>query len=197
MTKILLATRNTGKVREMRLLLADLPVELVTPEDLKSAPAVEEDAQTLEGNARKKAEALFELTHLPSLADDTGLEVDALDGAPGVRSARFAGEQATDRNNRRLLLQKLDNVNDRSARFRTVIAYIDDKGLHYFEGICSGKITTEERGSGGFGYDSIFMPEASDRTFSELSPEEKNEISHRGAALREFESYLRGRLKNT
>lgn len=192
--RILLATRNPGKVREMRELLSDLPVGLITTDELESAPAIEEDAETLEGNARKKAETLYRLTNLPSLADDTGLEVEALEGAPGVHSARFAGEDATDVENRRLLLERLDGVKDRSARFRTVIAYVDDKGLHYFEGICSGTIAKEERGTGGFGYDSIFIPEASDRTFSELSPEEKNRVSHRGRALREFESYLRDRL---
>lgn len=178
----------------MRELLSDLPVGLITTDELESAPAIEEDAETLEGNARKKAETLYRLTNLPSLADDTGLEVEALEGAPGVHSARFAGEDATDVENRRLLLERLDGVKDRSARFRTVIAYVDDKGLHYFEGICSGTIAKEERGTGGFGYDSIFIPEASDRTFSELSPEEKNRVSHRGRALREFESYLRDRL---
>ena len=194
--KILLATRNPGKVREMRALLDDLPVDLVTTEDLESVPEIEEDEDTLEGNARKKAETLFHLTNLPSLADDTGLEVEALDGEPGVFSARFAGPKASDADNRSLLLEKLGDVKNRSARFRTVIAYIDDKGLHYFEGICPGKITKEERGTGGFGYDSIFVPDSSEKTFSELSPQEKNEVSHRGRALRELESYLRDRLKN-
>lgn len=193
--KIVLATRNPGKVREMRALLSALPVELISAAEIENAPEIEEDAETLEGNARKKASSLNRATGLPSLADDTGLEVDALGGDPGVHSARFAGSDATDADNRRKLLEALEGVKERSARFRTVIAFVDQEGMHYFEGLCRGKIITEERGHGGFGYDPIFQPEESDKTFSELSPEEKNKVSHRGRALREFESYLRARLR--
>lgn len=190
--KIVLATRNRGKVREMRSLLSGLAVELISAADLDAAPEVDEDADTLEGNAAKKARALYNYTSLASLADDTGLEVEALDGLPGVRSARYAGEEADDAANRQRLLRELSVDRNRVARFRTVIAFIDAHGdEHFFEGICPGEIIEEERGSGGFGYDSIFVPEGNDRTFAELSSEEKNAVSHRGRALRQVTSYLR------
>lgn len=188
----MLATRNPGKVHEMRSLLSNLAVELISAADLKSAPEVVEDADTLEANAAKKARTLYDHTALASLADDTGLEVEALDGLPGVHSARFADEQADDAANRRRLLQELADSTTRDARFRTVVAFVDAEGdMHYFEGICPGKIIREERGSGGFGYDSIFVPEGMDRTFAELPIDEKNAVSHRGRALRQLASYLR------
>ncbi|MEX2399773.1 MAG: RdgB/HAM1 family non-canonical purine NTP pyrophosphatase [Rhodothermales bacterium] len=193
--KILLATRNAGKVSEMRSLLSDLPVELISALDLDDPPDVEEDADTLEGNARKKADVLHAYSGLPALADDTGLEVDRLEGRPGVRSARYAGPKADDAANRRKLLDELDGAGDRAARFRTVIAFVDRAGVHQFEGICRGRIIDEERGTGGFGYDSIFVPEDADRTFAELSADEKNEVSHRGRALRLLADYLRDRLE--
>lgn len=193
--KIVLATRNPGKLYEMRALLSGLPVHLISAAEVNGAPNVEEDAETLEGNAARKAQALYEYTGLPSLADDTGLEVGALGGRPGVHSARYAGERADDVANRRLLLKNLEGVENRAARFRTVVAFVDGDGtLHYFEGICSGTIIDEERGEGGFGYDPLFVPEESDLTFAELSAEEKNAVSHRGRALRPFAAYLRDRL---
>ena len=193
--KIVLATRNAGKVYEMRSLLSELPVVLISAGDLNGAPDVEEDAETLEGNASKKARALHEFTGLPALADDTGLEVTALGGRPGVHSARFAGERADDGANRKLLLDKLKDAADREARFRTVVAFVDEEGgMHYFEGICPGEIIHEERGSGGFGYDALFVPDGRELTFAELPLEDKNAISHRGRALRQFASYLRERL---
>lgn len=196
MMKIVLATKNPGKVYEMKSLLSGLPVELVSAADIPRAPDVEEDADTLEGNARKKAVALYDVTGLPSLADDTGLEVRALDGRPGVFSARFAGERADDTANRKRLLQELDGEEERSARFRTVVAFVDDGGgMHYFEGICPGEIIREERGTGGFGYDALFVPEGKSKTFAELPHEEKNAISHRGRALRHFAAYLRERIE--
>lgn len=194
MMKIVLATRNRGKIKEMQELLAGLPIELIAASQLEGAPEVAEDADTLEGNARKKAEVLHEYSGLPSLADDTGLEVSALAGAPGVHSARFAGPHATDADNRRHLLDLLDGEHSRDARFRTVISFVDQDGPHHFEGICSGTIGFEEKGDLGFGYDSLFIPEGEDRTFAELPSEEKNAISHRGRALRELASYLRERL---
>ncbi len=193
--KIVLATRNPGKVYEMRTVLSGLPVELVSAADMDGAPVVVEDAETLEENAAMKARALHDHTEMASLADDTGLEVRALDGRPGVRSARYAGELADDAANRRRLLRELADATDREARFRTVIAFVDRQGgIHYFEGMCSGTIISEERGGGGFGYDSIFMPEGMDRTFAELPADEKNAISHRGRALRQLTAYLRERL---
>ena len=191
---IVLATRNPGKIAELRALLADLPVELVSAAEIADAPEVEEDAPTLEGNARKKAQALRLHTGLPALADDTGLEVDALGGAPGVRSARFAGPDADDAANRARLLRDLDGAADRAARFRTVLAFADGEDVRFFEGVCEGRITDTERGEGGFGYDALFQPEGKTRTFAEMPAEAKNAVSHRGRALRAFADFLHERL---
>jgi XTP/dITP diphosphohydrolase len=192
--KIVLATRNPGKVAELRALLANLPVELVSAADVEGAPEVEEDAPTLEGNARKKADALHQHTGLPALADDTGLEVDALGGAPGVHSSRFAGPDADDAANRTKLLKDLSGAADRNARFHTVLAFIDGDDVRFFEGVCEGEIMEAERGVGGFGYDALFQPEDETQTFAEMSAEAKNRISHRGRALERFAAFLRERL---
>ncbi|WP_457652972.1 RdgB/HAM1 family non-canonical purine NTP pyrophosphatase [Rhodocaloribacter sp.] len=192
--EIVLATRNPGKVREVRALLAGLPVTLRTAASFEDAPEVLEDAPTLEGNARKKALALHRHTGLPTLADDTGLEVTALGGRPGVHSARFAGPDADDAANRAKLLRELSGAADRSARFRTVVAFVEDGEVRLFEGVCPGRILEEERGAGGFGYDALFVPEGETRTFAELGPAEKNAVSHRGRALRKLAAYLRERL---
>lgn len=193
--KIVLATRNRGKAEEMRALLRPFDIELIAASDLPDVPDVEEHESTLEGNARLKAVFLHEHTGLPALADDTGLEVNALGGAPGVHSARYAGPEANDANNRKRLLEVLTGEKDRSARFRTVIAFARDGEVQFFEGICQGTIIDRERGTGGFGYDPIFVPEGEQRTFAELTPEEKNAISHRGRALRSFLSYLEKQTK--
>ncbi len=192
--KIVLATRNPGKVAELRALLADLPVELVSAAEIAGAPEVEEDAPTLEGNARKKAEALHHHTGLPALADDTGLEVDALGGAPGVHSARFAGDEADSEVNCKRLLRELAQAEDRRARFRTVLAFAEGDDVRFFEGVCPGAITAVERGEGGFGYDSVFVPCGETQTFAEMPAVAKNWISHRGRALKEFAAYLHDRL---
>ncbi|MEM0961993.1 MAG: RdgB/HAM1 family non-canonical purine NTP pyrophosphatase [Bacteroidota bacterium] len=193
--RLVLATRNPGKVTELAARLDGLGVDLVTAAET-GAPEVEEDAETLRGNAEKKARALFDHTGLPSLADDTGLEVDALDGAPGVRSARYAGPDATDLDNRRRLLAALDVRTDRSARFRTALAYVDANGVRFFDGVCEGTITTAEVGDGGFGYDAIFEPAGADgRTFAQMGKAEKNEISHRGRALDAFARWLGDRAE--
>ncbi|WP_420456651.1 RdgB/HAM1 family non-canonical purine NTP pyrophosphatase [Rubrivirga sp.] len=188
--RLVLATRNLGKVAELRARLAGLGVDLVSAADL-DAPAIEEDADTLRGNAEKKARSLWAHAGLPSLADDTGLEVDALDGAPGVRSARFAGPDADDEANRRRLLADLAGAQGRTARFRTVLVYIDEDGTRTFDGVCEGLIATEEEGTGGFGYDSLFRPADGDgRTFAQMTTAEKNRISHRGRALDAFARWL-------
>ena len=189
--RLVLATRNAGKVAELEARLAGLGVELVSAAALDDAPEVEEDAETLRGNAEKKARALWGHTGRPSLADDTGLEVDALDGAPGVRSARYAGEDADDEANRRKLLAELAGASTRTARFRTVLAYADGDGVRYFDGVCEGLIATEEEGAGGFGYDALFRPADGDgRTFAQMRTDEKNRISHRGRALDAFAAWL-------
>ncbi|MEM7692491.1 MAG: RdgB/HAM1 family non-canonical purine NTP pyrophosphatase [Pseudomonadota bacterium] len=190
---LVLATRNTGKVEEMRSLLEHLPLRIYAVTAFPNAPIVEEDAPTLEGNAYKKAEALFLHTGFAALADDTGLEVDALDGRPGVHSARFASAEATDADNRSHLLTQLTGQPNRAARFRTVIAFVEQGQTHHFVGICEGQILDADRGTGGFGYDALFQPEGHDRTFAELSRQEKNSISHRGRAVRAFVDFLKQR----
>ena len=202
---IVLATRNPGKVAELAAMLEELPIQLISAVDVPNAPNVEEDADSLRGNAEKKARALYEHTGLPSLADDTGLEVDALAGAPGVYSARYAGPECKDTANRAKLLAALEGCEDRSptsrgrlARFRTSLAFADGAGLHFFDGVCEGVITNEERGSAGFGYDAVFQPlDADGRTFAEMDKAEKNRISHRGRALAQFVQFLEARLPKT
>lgn len=192
--RLVLATRNPGKVAELHARLAGLPVELVSAADVDDAPEVDEDRETLRGNAEKKARALHAHTGLPALADDTGLEVDALDGAPGVYSARFAGPDADDAQNRAHLVRQLDGADDRAARFRTVLAFVDGEGVEFFDGVCEGHLLREERGSGGFGYDALFVPADGDgRTFAEMDKAEKNRISHRGRALDAFAAWLSAR----
>lgn len=191
---IVLATRNPGKVAEMQALLSGLPVSLKTVADFVDAPEVEEDAPTLEGNAAKKARVLHAHTGLPALADDTGLEVAALGGRPGVHSARYAGPEANDAANRTRLREEMQGQPDRSAQFRTVIAFAEGETVAYFEGVCKGHIINEERGTGGFGYDALFVPGGETQTFAELTASEKNAISHRGRALRKFAAYLEKRF---
>ncbi|MFW5955557.1 MAG: RdgB/HAM1 family non-canonical purine NTP pyrophosphatase, partial [Rhodothermales bacterium] len=186
---IVLATRNPGKVKELSDLLSDLSVELVLPAE--DAPQIDEDQPTLEGNAHKKAVVLSRFAGLPALADDTGLEVDALGGEPGVQSARFAGVGASDAENRRLLLRRLEGIENRAARFRTVLAFSAAGDVHLFEGICEGRIIDHEKGARGFGYDAIFVPDGRSETFAEMTREEKNAISHRAKALLAFRRYLK------
>ncbi len=190
---LVLATGNAGKVEELRALLADLDLTLLPASDLDDSFTVVEDADTLAGNAQKKARAYHEHTGHAALADDTGLEVAALDGGPGVHTARFAGADATPEDNKQKLLRVLEKVNDRRARFRTVVALIDADGTaHTFEGRCAGAITTASHGDGGFGYDPLFRPDGSDQTFAEMPAEEKNEISHRRKALDALRTFLSG-----
>jgi XTP/dITP diphosphohydrolase len=189
--RLVLGTGNPGKVEELRSLLADLPIELIPGSTLEAPPDVTEDADTLAGNARKKAAAYRAAAGLPALADDTGLEVAALDGRPGVHTARFAGPDATPDDNKHKLLDVLDGVDDRRARFRTVVALVDDTGrARTFEGVCTGTITTAPRGDGGFGYDPLFRPDGHEQTFAEMPPDAKNEISHRRKALDALRQFL-------
>lgn len=187
--RVVCATANPHKAAEIAEILAGL-VELVPrPNDVSE---VAETADTLVGNARLKAVALAAATGLPALADDTGLEVDALGGEPGVLSARFAGANAADADNRALLLARLAGVAPRAARFRTVVVIRHPDGTEVVaEGVCEGTIATAERGDGGFGYDSLFVPDEGDgRTFAEMTSAEKHIISHRGRALRALAVHL-------
>ncbi len=193
---LLISTRNSHKLREIHAIMADLNLNLIDLGQFPDAPEVEEDRDRLEGNATKKAEVLFSFTGLPTMSDDTGLEVAALGGAPGVHSARFAGPMADSAANRALLLKRLHQVDDRRAQFKTVIAFATDSGTRLFEGVCRGAITHEEKGEGGFGYDSIFRPDGYKKTFAELAEEEKNRISHRGRALEKFRAYLRALIQS-
>lgn len=187
MITIVCASANAGKVAELTALLHGHAEFLPRPADI---PDVVEDADTAEGNARLKALAVCRATGLPALADDTVLEVDALDGAPGLRTARFAGEHATDAQNRALLLSRLEGVEveRRTARFRTVIVVLWPDGRELVaEGICDGHIATAERGDRGFGYDMLFIPsDGNGQTFAEMSEADKNGLSHRGRAVRAF-----------
>jgi XTP/dITP diphosphohydrolase len=184
--RLLIATTNRGKQREYRALLRDAPAELVFPDALGISLDVEEDGDTFRANAAKKAQAFARAAGLPAAADDSGLEVEALGGEPGVRSSRYAGPGADDPKRRAFLLEKLRGVPaPRKARFICVIAVAAPGGEAAFaEGECRGEITLAERGTNGFGYDPIFQPEGHTRTMAELSPEEKNRISHRARAAR-------------
>lgn len=189
---ILLGTNNKHKVEEMAAIVRSVlgsAVTITLPNDIPSFPThIEETGTTLEENAYIKAATIFAATGLPCIADDTGLEVDALGGKPGVYSARYAGEQASFGDNRIQLLHDMQEMQPehRQARFRTVLCYCDHLRTFFAEGMCEGVITTEERGSEGFGYDPIFQPQGSALTFAEMPAEEKNAISHRGRALAHF-----------
>jgi XTP/dITP diphosphohydrolase len=169
-------------------------------DDLPQVEEIEEHGTTFAENAALKARAVMQATGLPALADDSGLEVDALDGEPGVRSARFAGPGASDAERNALLLERLEGTPAvrRSARFRCVVAFVDPKEperAHLEEGSCEGRILDAPRGDGGFGYDPVFYVESLNRTFAEATPEEKNRLSHRGQAMRRMAEELRTRLK--
>lgn len=186
MTKILVATSNPGKLREYRLLLADLPIEVVSLTEAGVTETVEETGQTFAENAVLKAKTYARQTGLITLADDSGLEVDALGGQPGVRSSRFAGPGANDRQRIELLLHNLAQVpwERRTARFKAVVALATPDGhVETFEGVCEGFITDVPRGRHGFGYDPVFYLPELGRTMAELPPEVKNQISHRARAL--------------
>ncbi len=192
MDTIVLASRNKDKIKELRETLAPLGIELKSTYDFPELEEVVEDQPTLEGNALKKARYVFEKTGLPALSDDTGLEVDALDGRPGVYSARYAGESASYRDNLNKLLEELKGIKpkDRGAQFRTVAAFVTPDGAYTFEGICRGEILTKEHGDKGFGYDPVFRPVEYAQTFAELDAETKNEISHRGKAIEKLKQFL-------
>ncbi len=198
--RIVFATNNPHKLQEIRHILGD-SIEVLSLKDIGCDADIPETGTTLEANARQKAEYIWQHYHCSVFADDTGLEVDALDGAPGVYSARYAGEGHDSEANMAKLLHELGENNNRKARFRTVIALIEKKDVcpcgctsirqeHTFEGIVEGEITRERSGAGGFGYDPIFRPEGYDKTFAELGEEIKNQISHRARATQKLAHYL-------
>ena len=184
--KLLVATRNRHKLAEIRAILGLPGVELVGADEIPRLPDVVEDAPTFEGNALKKACTLCRASGLWTLADDSGLEVDALGGAPGVHSARYAGAPASYSANNAKLLAALAGAADRRARFRCVLALCAPDGRTWMvEGRCEGRINNQPRGAGGFGYDPLFVPDGHDSTFAELPAAVKNGLSHRGMALRQ------------
>ncbi|MFO0666676.1 MAG: RdgB/HAM1 family non-canonical purine NTP pyrophosphatase [Polyangiaceae bacterium] len=213
---VIVATKNAHKVHELRLLLKDLPIDLVAVSDqYPDAPTVVEDGLTFEANAEKKARAIAAHTMTLCLADDSGLEVDALGGAPGVRSARYARERATDAENNAALIAALkavhstqdqegrhgqrDDATEATARFRCVLALVDpytnDGATRFTEGSCEGHIATAPRGTHGFGYDPLFVVKELGKTMAELTDVEKSAISHRGVATRKMVEVLRATLK--
>lgn len=198
MTKIVLATQNTHKVIEIRQILKDLPVQLLSLDDFPNVPDVIEDKDSFEGNALKKAREIFDFTGLPSIADDSGLEVEALNGDPGILSARFSGKDATDLKNNQKLLGLLTNIplDKRDAQFRCVAAFINSDQEHLEEGICKGTIINDFRGNQGFGYDPLFYLQEFEKTMAELSEDEKNSISHRGKAFKKMTHFLEGLIKS-
>lgn len=193
METVVLASRNKHKIEELRTTLQPLGIELKSTFDFPDLEEVEEDQDTLEGNALKKARYVHQQTGLSALSDDTGLEVDALNGRPGVYSARYAGEGATYQDNVDKLLDELSDVpmERRGAQFRTVAAFVTSDNEYTFEGTCRGTIITKEQGTGGFGYDPVFVPASYKKTFAELDAEMKNRISHRGKVLQKFIDFLK------
>ena len=191
--KLVLASQNPHKIRELRSVLPE-HWELLTPTDLGIAGELLEEGVTLYENAQQKAEFLWRACGLPSLADDSGLEVDFLDGMPGVHSAYFAGPQKSDSDNRAKLLEQMRDSAERKARFKTVLAWTTQEGTSLYLGQVEGEITREERGSQGFGYDSLFVPSEGDgRTFAEMQEGEKSQISHRSRAVA---AWLKGLQKS-
>lgn len=180
--KLVVATNNAHKLEEISQILGG-GIELLSLKDIQCTAEIPETADTLEGNAQQKAEYIYKHFGFDCFADDTGLEVDALNGAPGVFSARYAGNDNNSEANMQKLLQNLQGTDNRKAQFRTVICLIMEGKTHLFEGICKGKIIEEKRGNTGFGYDPIFVPEGYNETFAELGNDIKNKISHRAKAV--------------
>lgn len=188
--KLIFATHNKNKAKEVKSLMPSF-IELLSLDDINFHDEIDETASTLEGNALLKAKTIFEKTGINCFADDSGLLVDALNGEPGVYSARYAGEQKNDQDNMQKLLHELNDKPNRNAHFKTVMALIIDGKEHLFEGKIEGKIITEKLGSNGFGYDPIFVPDGYNETFAQLDSETKNKISHRARALQKMLEFLK------
>ena len=190
MKKLVVATNNAHKLSEIRVIIGD-EIELLTLADINCYDDIPETAETLEGNALQKARYIYEKYGVDCFADDTGLEVTVLGGGPGVHTARYAYADRHDpKANTEKLLRELAGATDRSAQFRTVVALILDGKEYLFEGIVKGTIPTEERGTEGFGYDPVFAPEELGKTFAEVGPEVKNEVSHRARAVKKLAKFL-------
>jgi len=187
--KIVIATNNKNKFQEIREMLPE-SIELVSLKDIGCTEDIEETEDTLEGNAALKTSHVLENYGFDCFADDTGLEVEALNGGPGVYSARYAGENVTYEDNVNKMLKELEGIEFRKAQFRTVVSLKIDGMEYFFEGICPGEITIEKHGEDGFGYDPIFKPEGYDITFAEMDSSEKAKISHRGIAVRKLVEFL-------
>lgn len=195
---IVLATTNKKKVEEMKRMFADYDIRFVTLNSFPGCPEVAEDGKTFSANAMKKALAVSKFTGYPAVADDSGLEVTALEGAPGVFSARYAGEKAKDSENVKKLLREMRSLTksrDREARFVCCIAFATPEGKHkIFTGYVKGVIGRKKKGYNGFGYDPVFYPEGDDKTFAEMTDQEKDRLSHRGRAMKKLYTYLKSML---
>ena len=189
--KFVFATNNSHKLEEVTAILGE-KVELLSMKDIKCDTDIPETADTLEGNALLKARYIFDNYHLDCFADDTGLEVEALNGAPGIYSARYAGGEGHDSEaNMKKLLHEMEGQDNRRAQFRTAICLIEGGKEHLFEGVVRGEIIRHRRGTSGFGYDPVFVPEGYTETFAEMGNEEKNKISHRARAVQKLCAYLK------
>jgi XTP/dITP diphosphohydrolase len=192
--KLVFATNNQHKLQELQAMLGN-HFELLSLTEIGCDEEIPEEQPTLEGNARQKAFYIYQKYGLPCFADDTGLEIEALNGEPGVFSARYAGEEKSSEANMNKVLDKMSKINHRDARFRTVISLVINNRETQFEGIVNGKILHQKRGSSGFGYDPIFQPAGQELSFAEMSLPEKNKISHRGRAVSKLVDYLK-KLEN-
>lgn len=190
MRKLVFATNNQHKLTEIRAILKN-QVEVLSLKDIGCEVDIPETAETLEGNALIKAKYIKENYRMDCFADDTGLEIEALKGAPGVYSARYAGEACLPEDNMRKVLKELKEITQRKAQFRTVIALLINEEVHLFEGSIRGEITIQKQGEDGFGYDPIFKPEGYSQTFAEMNSDEKNKISHRALAVKKLCDFLK------
>lgn len=188
--KLVIATNNQNKVKEIKAKISDLNIELLSLKEIDFDDEIPETQATIEGNSQQKASYLYDKTNYNCFADDTGLIIEALNNEPGVFSARYAGQKATSEDNMDLVLKKLQNITNRKAKFKTVITLIINNKTYSFTGEIEGEITKEKSGKEGFGYDPIFKPKGYDTTFSEMSLEEKNKISHRALAVEKLVNYL-------
>lgn len=191
MRKIVFATGNANKVKEIKSQLEG-EIELLNLKDINCAEELPENQDTLEGNAEEKALYVYNTYGVDCFSEDTGLEVEALNGEPGVYSARYAGESKDAHDNMNLLLEKMEGIENRKARFKTIIAIVEGGKVTQFEGIVNGEILTKKSGVEGFGYDPIFKPNEFDVSFAEVTVEQKNQVSHRGRAVRKLLGYLNG-----